>query len=1091
MWGCGDNKGAADPADEDGIPEETISDTGDTGDTTDPADTGSMPTTDLSDPDVFTADWNAGHPGFASPHSNPIAVLPDYSRLYVANTQADTVDVFNAQTGAPLTRIHVGIDPVSIAVRPDGLEVWVSNHVSDTVSVIDAEPASPTHHQVIATIQDVDEESRSTRFDEPVGIAFTGDSQKAYVALSSEDKIAVIDVPSRQVIDRLNIRSQDPRALTVVGNRLYVVAFESGNQTQVSGCRAEDIDGDLCTFDVADQSPTAEGYDSDITRHPDIADRDLFVFNTDDDTEVDIVSSIGTLLYGITATASGKVFIAMTEARNHINGRAGTGDPKHSLDELENRAFLNQVGVVDCTAAGCEASTVELEPLPPEHPAPDDALAIPFGIQISDDEKTLAITAAGSDTLFTLDAATGEVLGRVDVGWTPRGVALQSDDDGKPEKAWVYNAVENTVSMIEFNSPAEMVVTRTLELDDPTDAQVKLGRAMFNTAKASTTGTFACVSCHPDGLSDQLMWNLESPPCNRPGCTQYQLRATMPIRGLRDTEPYHWDNVPGNPFTVSNGESLDEQVEPTCDPEADGEFACIRQLVDAGLASTMCDPESCPSGPSGMAGPLTEEERHAMSVFLLSVPNAQGRERPFDDRVTQQARAGYFQWNHNNGRNTCGNSSCHSAPLMTRIEPVGQYAVPSFRGITDRFVLTNNGRYGGMEHQLRPLPDGPDEKTFAVGGFVLGGGFHTSSGYTEQGPWQMLLENAQQGTSGAFGRQVTLSERSATDSQTEVVLDALEAVAKGGAIMLRGEGTWADGRLIAVDYDGVSYVDRADAATELTRDDLITAAAAGDLVMTLTGRMGQAYEPYDPQPLLWYGPTRNGSWTLTQHYGPDQPWGPRTLSLPPVAEGQENLQISFRANGSSWINVSAIQVTADGTPVTTSVTGEYNSAVGDDNHIAYGHGWFSVDLDSRELTNMEIAFTLISEAPVDVHVSDGGVGLTNITRGTGNTTRVDFPTNAGSGGMQMKGRHVQPGSAIFVDGQRVDGAITCTLGGSLPDCDEEKITITLDAVPPPADATCPCPGGDDQEGDLPDDSMHLLQVQTPDGLMSNEFLVFE
>ena len=134
------------------------------------------------------------------------------------------------------------------------------------------------------------------------------------------------------------------------------------------------------------------------------------------------------------------------------------------------------------------------------------------------------------------------------------------------------------------------VLTLTLELDDPTDSQVKLGRAMFNTAKASTTGTFACVSCHPDGMSDQLMWNLEAPPCNRPGCTQFQLRSTMPIRGLRDTEPYHWDNVPGNPYTVSNGASLDEPVDPTCDPEADGEFACIRNLVDGGLASTMCDP---------------------------------------------------------------------------------------------------------------------------------------------------------------------------------------------------------------------------------------------------------------------------------------------------------------------------------------------------------------------------------------------------------------------------------------------------------------------------------------------------------------------
>ena len=237
------------------------------------------------------------------------------------------------------------------------------------------------------------------------------------------------------------------------------------------------------------------------------------------------------------------------------------------------------------------------------------------------------MTAAGSDVLFTLDAETGAVLGRVDVGWTPRGVVLQSHEDGTPKRAWVYNAVGNTVSMVDFASPAEMVVTRTLELHDPTEARVKLGRAVFNSAKASTTGTFACVSCHPDGMTDQLMWNLESPACNRPGCTQFQLRSTMPIRGLRDTEPYHWDNVPGNPYTVSNGESLDEPVEPTCNMEEDGEYACIRNLIDGGLASTMCDPRDCPPGPSGMRGALTEEERHARAC-LLGIPNARGREPP-------------------------------------------------------------------------------------------------------------------------------------------------------------------------------------------------------------------------------------------------------------------------------------------------------------------------------------------------------------------------------------------------------------------------------------------------------------------------------
>jgi YVTN family beta-propeller protein len=138
----------------------------------------------------------AGHPGFLSPHSSPIAVSG--GRVFVVNTPADTVDIIDAANPAVISRINVGIDPVSVAVRPDGNEVWVSNHVSDSVSVIDTNPASATDLQVIATIQDFDLATRATRFDEPVGIAFAS-NDKAYVALSSENQVAVIDVATRRV----------------------------------------------------------------------------------------------------------------------------------------------------------------------------------------------------------------------------------------------------------------------------------------------------------------------------------------------------------------------------------------------------------------------------------------------------------------------------------------------------------------------------------------------------------------------------------------------------------------------------------------------------------------------------------------------------------------------------------------------------------------------------------------------------------------------------------------------------------------------------------------------------------------------------
>lgn len=189
---------------------------------------------------------NVGHPTFMSPQASPIVVSNGY--VFVVNTPADTVDIIDTNTHAVIKRINVGIDPVSVTVRPDGKEVWVANHISDSVSVIDTNPTSPTWFQIIDTLQDFDPETRATRFDAPVGIAFAS-NEKAHVALSSENQVAVINVNTRHVEKKLDITAQDPRAITVRGDRLYVIPFESNNKTQLSGAPGP-TDNKLITFDA-------------------------------------------------------------------------------------------------------------------------------------------------------------------------------------------------------------------------------------------------------------------------------------------------------------------------------------------------------------------------------------------------------------------------------------------------------------------------------------------------------------------------------------------------------------------------------------------------------------------------------------------------------------------------------------------------------------------------------------------------------------------------------------------------------------------------------------------------------------------------
>lgn len=787
---------------------------------------------------------------FMSPHANPIVVNSDL--IYSVNTPADTVDILDSSSSEIVARINVGVDPVGLAVKPDGMEVWVANHVSDSISVIDSDPASPSFHQVIATIQDLNQQTGATNFDEPVGIAFAS-NDKAYVALSSTDRIAIVDATQYRVAGHRGINAQDPRAITVRDGRLYVIAFESNNQTELSGCFGV-IDGDQCTFSlqehvVDNNNVLSLNYDADIVRDPRVPDRDLFVFDTGTDELISTVSSIGTLLYGITVDSQGTVFIAQTDARNATNGRAGT--QKQTLADLDNRAFLNQIATVKCQSSTCgQASRIELEPLPPALPAADMTFATPFAIEVSADDDLLFVTAASSNKLFTMDASTGAVLGQLEVGSAPRGVALQADDTGAPATAWVLNAVDNTVSKIDVSQAAQPQLLDTIALDDPTDAELKRGRALFNSAKASSTGTFSCESCHPDGHTDQLLWVLGGPRCEISGCNQIPPRSTMPIRGLRSTAPYHWDGVPGDPFGRGNGQFPFGDIAPNCsleEPES-----CTRNLVDGALASTMCDQSNCPNNEENKAGLLSAEERDAMAKFLLSVPHPPARERAFTDELSAAAREGFDDFfvkdpPPGSVSPTCGTSGCHAMPFWTGTNASGSgMDAPSFRSLQDRWLLLPQGRVNMYEIVAPVLGEkGFDEFTMWT---------QMISGTTEA-EWQMFNEGSM-GYPGAFARQLTLNQLTASAeglSESEALLQAIELAAGEDTLLLQGEGIQFENGVsseLALHYEGGVYEDKI-SGEAYSREQLFGLAAEGNLLLTLTGRLPENVDYAHPQPEIW------------------------------------------------------------------------------------------------------------------------------------------------------------------------------------------------------------------------------------------------
>ncbi len=841
----------------------------------------------------------AGHLTFASPQSRPLALSPDGSLLLVASTTSGLVDVIDTGSNTVIQQVTVGMEPVGIAFKPDGSEAWVANHVSDSVSVIVTDPASPAFLHVTETIQALN--GGVTEFDEPVAVAFANDA-KAYVSLSSRNQVAIIDTATYAVTGLLDITAQDPRAMRVANGRLYVAAFESYNQSQLSVCANLEGDGQIgspCSMGLLDfvdfaTDPNLPASVKNITTNPNLPDRDLFVFDTATDGLIKTVTGVGTLLYGLAVDANDRVYLTVTDARNRENG-----DHDSALSDLDNEMFDNLVQVLDCGVAGasCDvATTVDLDPATPNRSI---ALATPYGIDISGDGQTLVATAMGTHRIFSMDAA-GNVLDRLDVGSLPKDVLVVSDGQGAAQTAYVLNTLSNTVEVVNASNPSSLQSVASIPVgDDPTPDAVRRGRIAFNDAFASDSGNFSCGSCHPDSHTDQLLWRIGA-ECPLLGCGDgAEPRTTQPIKGLRDTEPLHWGGELGDPWGNGNGSvgpqtgAANPLAAPNCDRDVtDGSKGdaifpnppngdCMRQLVEAALSGVMCDQiDGCDVGPSGGVGQLTEGERKDMAVFLRRVSYPVARMRPIDDQLTAEAKTGFKEFFMDQGGvsslvggstvSTCADSDagCHELPLgaATTSEVVGTFEAPTMRGMMDRYLQFSMGitlveplmvlaqfgiDFGGFTAPPTEFPydpaDGLSEEATLSSSFLL---FKVAYN-ADQGPFQQMTEEATNGHSGAVGRQVTLNQRTTTGAEqaaTEALLTALEEADARGGINLRGAGQY-------LGFPGViSYSAEDDNypmdLTTFTRGELLAAAQVGDLNVTLTGTLPTGVSEDVPQPLI-------------------------------------------------------------------------------------------------------------------------------------------------------------------------------------------------------------------------------------------------
>jgi hypothetical protein len=497
-----------------------------------------------------------------------------------------------------------------------------------------------------------------------------------------------------------------------------------------------------------------------------------------------------------------------------------------------------------------------------------------------------------------MNATTGAVLARLDLGagadlhqQIPRGLALRSDGSGAPQTAYVLNTLENSISVVDVTNPAAPSITAEVPIwGDKTPDAVRRGRIAFSNAFASDTGSFSCESCHPDGNMDQLLWRIGG-ACFFGACTgDDEPRTTMPVRGLKNTIPLHWDGTLGDPFGGSNGAVGDGGAGGTdCVlGDADGDHDCFLDLVLGSLSGVMCD-QSLPGGcPPGGHGLLSAAEQDDMATFLASVSYPPARSRRMNDSLSTSAVAGFSDFFVDHGDQiplitladpaTCADSTagCHVLPLLagTNSSTLEGFDVPTMRGMTDRFVQFSIAPTAPEEI----LADVNDGVTITIAGFPIGItvpplepsiawdpniGFRESTTFgaafaiftpvynTRPIDIFQMFEESSTGYSGSLGRQVTLNTTTTNGgalAATEATMNALEAADARGVVNLRATGL-RSGAPVTLSFDAGAY--KVTSTTSLTHAQLIAEAQAGTTLVTLTGALRKSHGGADgAQPLL-------------------------------------------------------------------------------------------------------------------------------------------------------------------------------------------------------------------------------------------------